>query len=151
MNTMEQQAAYRYWANGRWIAFVYSQPGHAPYLYQLASHIIKGERAWLERITGQDGNRDLWETRTEEALFGLAEANRQNLKKIFERAPQGRGQVKRLNGQVYEPRFRMSCSMCFFIAKATSGSWQLSAQYPDCNTRRRIISHGASPINYRTC
>ncbi|HEY0245568.1 MAG TPA: DinB family protein [Mucilaginibacter sp.] len=105
MTNFQQQADYNLWATGQWIDFIYSNSEHDNYLYKLVNHIIKGERAWLERINNKDWNRDLWDVaETKQALLKLQEANRVMLQQIFEKPLENRIPVKRLNGQEYNPR-----------------------------------------------
>lgn len=105
MDNLKQQAAYQHWALSKWIDFVYnSSPTQDQYLYKLVNHIVKGERAWLDRINLKDWNRDLWEIENKETLTGLAETNRQMLQKIFEQSLEEQLEIKRLNGQVYSPK-----------------------------------------------
>jgi uncharacterized damage-inducible protein DinB len=104
MENFNQQAEYSQWATGQWIDFVYSNPIHDPYLYRLVNHIVKGERAWLERIMSKDWTRDLWNVETKDDLLQLMDANKQMMIQFFERALEGRINVERLNGQIYDPK-----------------------------------------------
>jgi hypothetical protein len=52
MISTDHQATYQQWATGRRINFVFNDPKHDGYLYRLVNHMIKSERAWLERIIG---------------------------------------------------------------------------------------------------
>ncbi len=104
MENLYQQWQYNLWATGEWIEFIYSDAAHNAYLYKLVCHIIKGERAWLERIAGKDWNRDLWDTETKAGLLQLREANRQMMQQVLQMPVEDRIQVKRLSGDVNEPR-----------------------------------------------
>lgn len=41
------------WANLQWVEFVYSQPDQEVRPRELLAHLMVGERAWFERIEGQ--------------------------------------------------------------------------------------------------
>jgi uncharacterized damage-inducible protein DinB len=135
MENLQQQAAYSHWATSQWIEFIYSDPAHDAYLFQLISHIVKGERAWLERITQPDWNRDLWQTETKESLLQLHEANRRIQTTIQQIDLQSRIEIVRLNGQSYEPRISDILQHVFFHGENHRGqlasfSAKASLQYP---------------------
>jgi uncharacterized damage-inducible protein DinB len=48
------------WANGAWIQFVADACPSDEYLVTRLSHILHGERAWLQRIAGEEPDRDIW-------------------------------------------------------------------------------------------
>jgi uncharacterized damage-inducible protein DinB len=121
VTNFELQATYNAWANGQWIDFVYSSSEHDTYLYKLVNHIIKGERAWLERIVAVEWNKDLWEVETKESLLKLQEANRLMLRQILGQVLEARITVKRLSGQVYEPKTTDILQHSFFHGESHRG------------------------------
>jgi uncharacterized damage-inducible protein DinB len=114
MHNLKLQSQYSHWATSQWTDFIYSNAEHDIYLYKLICHIVKGERAWLERITGKEWNRDLWGIETKDVLLDLAEVNRLMAEDIFDRSLQERIHVERLNGQIYEPTIMIILQHTFF-------------------------------------
>lgn len=48
------------WANEAWIRFVADACPADEHLVTKLSHILHGERAWLQRVSGAEPERDLW-------------------------------------------------------------------------------------------
>jgi uncharacterized damage-inducible protein DinB len=147
MDHLKQQAAYQHWALSQWIDFVYdSSQAQDPYLYSLVNHIVKGERAWLERIAMKDWNPDLWEIENKETLTRLAETNRQILQKILEQSLEERMEIKRLNGQVYNPKLVHILQHIFFHGENHRGqlasfSAKARLKYPSTDYMTYCITH----------
>lgn len=146
MHNLKLQSQYSQWATSQWIDFVYSDTQHDPYLYKLANHIVKAERAWLERIKAKDWNRDLWEIETKESLLKLQEENRLMTADIFNRSLHARVHVERLNGQVYEPKVTAVLQHVFFHGENHRGqlasfSAKAGLKYPSSDFMSFIISN----------
>jgi uncharacterized damage-inducible protein DinB len=48
------------WANEMWIHFVSGTCPSDEYFVRRLSHILHGERAWLQRVAGEEPDRDVW-------------------------------------------------------------------------------------------
>src|SRR6188472_3241212 len=103
---MKNSIDYYYWANQQWIHFTYDHHWPDAYLPKLMNHIIKGERAWIERMLGIEWNRDLWDIESRKRLLELIETNQANLSNILKGNLETRVFIKRLTGQEYNPTFQ---------------------------------------------
>jgi uncharacterized damage-inducible protein DinB len=60
MNTLNKLVDHCVWANGQWIGFVAEAfPGDEFPVVRM-SHILLGERAWFQRIAGQEPDPKIW-------------------------------------------------------------------------------------------
>ena len=114
MGNINKQMAYSQWATSQWIDFIYNTDDSDQYLRRLISHIVKGERAWLERILKSDWNKDLWIAEDKPAILLLFEANRRMLQQILQKDLTGRMSIQRLNGQSYNPTLADILQHIFF-------------------------------------
>jgi uncharacterized damage-inducible protein DinB len=102
LNPIDKQTYYNNWANRQWIDWIYTLPNSEDRLYKLINHIIKGERAWLQRIMGMEWNRDLWIIETLDELQEIVNQNRSmhlltRMENMWRRI-----HIVRLNGQEYD-------------------------------------------------
>ncbi len=100
---LHHQISFNQWANQQWIEMIYGRDPADQHLCRLINHIIKGERAWIERIREIEWNKDLWQIENKDELLALAADNTAFLKGIDEVRLAQRITVVRLNGQRYEP------------------------------------------------
>ena len=52
------------WANARWIDFVTTSGESNEYVVKRISHILLGEQAWFQRLSGEAPDRDIWRAMT---------------------------------------------------------------------------------------
>src|SRR6478736_7918992 len=60
MNQLPQLAAHCTWANRAWLQFIVDTAASDDWLLRRLSHIMLGERAWFQRIHGEEPGRDIW-------------------------------------------------------------------------------------------
>jgi uncharacterized damage-inducible protein DinB len=58
------------WANETWIRFIAANCPSDEYLLKRISHILLGEEAWFQRLSGEEPDRDIWKVM---AISGLLE------------------------------------------------------------------------------
>ena len=59
MSTLSKLVDHCVWANAEWIAFVADNFPSDEYLVTRMSHILLGEQAWLQRIVGEEPDRNI--------------------------------------------------------------------------------------------
>jgi len=64
MSDLPKLLHYSSWANEAWIRFVSASCPNDEYLVTRLSHILHGERAWLQRVAGEEPDRDIWSPMT---------------------------------------------------------------------------------------
>ena len=60
MNQLPKLVAHCTWANQAWLQFIVDKAAADDWLLRRLSHIMLGERAWFQRIHGQEPGRDIW-------------------------------------------------------------------------------------------
>src|SRR5215471_12120686 len=60
MNDLARLVAHCMWANQAWLRFIVEQAASDEWLLGRMSHIMLGERAWFQRIHGEEPGRDIW-------------------------------------------------------------------------------------------
>jgi uncharacterized damage-inducible protein DinB len=60
MSELPKLLHHSFWANEAWIRFVSETCPSDGYLVTRMSHILHGERAWLQRVNGEQPDRDIW-------------------------------------------------------------------------------------------
>ena len=58
MNQLPKLVAHCTWANRAWLQFIVDKAASDDWLLRRLSHILLGERAWFQRIHGQEPGRD---------------------------------------------------------------------------------------------
>ena len=69
--------AHCVWANRTWLCFVADQAPSDEWLRRRLSHILLGERAWFQRIRGEEPGREIWSLLTIPQLEDLSAAHEQ--------------------------------------------------------------------------
>ena len=70
MNQLQKLVAHCVWANRAWLRFIVNNATSNEWLLGRLSHIMLGERAWFQRIHGEEPGRDIW------ALLSIPELER---------------------------------------------------------------------------
>jgi len=60
MNHLSKLIDHCTWANQAWVRFIADAFRSDEYLLQRMSHILLGERAWFQRLAGEEPDRDIW-------------------------------------------------------------------------------------------
>lgn len=60
MTNLKKISDYNGWANHAWIQFISDNNLQDSTVLKLLSHIIHGQRIWLQRINGEEPNLDVW-------------------------------------------------------------------------------------------
>src|SRR5437764_15295440 len=60
MNQLPRLVAHCTWANRAWLRFIVDGAACDEWLLGRLSHIMLGERAWFQRIHGEEPGRDIW-------------------------------------------------------------------------------------------
>lgn len=63
------------WANSVWIEFVSTPASPDEYARARISHVLLSERAWFERIAGEEPGSDIWKVLSDAELVELHERN----------------------------------------------------------------------------
>lgn len=64
------------WANGQWLDFLAESFATDDFLMRRMAHILWGERAWFQRLAGDEPDRDLWKVLTVLELRDLLHRHR---------------------------------------------------------------------------
>jgi len=64
MNSLKRLIDHCVWANERWIDFLDDNFRSDEYAVKLLGHVFLGERAWFQRVMGEQPDRDVWKTMT---------------------------------------------------------------------------------------
>ncbi len=73
MNALPKLVAHCEWANNAWRDFIEERAASDDWLRQRISHIMLGERAWFQRIHGEEPGREIWRQLSFSELGQLAE------------------------------------------------------------------------------
>lgn len=60
MTELPRLVAHCTWANREWLRFIAREAPSDDWLRRRLSHILLGERAWFQRIHGEEPGRDIW-------------------------------------------------------------------------------------------
>ena len=85
MSHLARLVAHCTWANQAWLRFVAESTPTEEWLRQRISHIFLGERAWFQRIAGEEPNRDLWTALDLPELERIAAAHDRQYAELFDR------------------------------------------------------------------
>ena len=92
------------WANLRWVELVYSQPDPEARPRELLAHLMVGERAWRERIEGQQTTTVMFPLMgRDELVRGFAE-NAHALRRLIAARPEDVVHFRRATGEEYHAR-----------------------------------------------
>jgi uncharacterized damage-inducible protein DinB len=92
------------WANRQWVELVYSQPQPGTRPRELLGHLMVGERAWLERIEGQQKTTVMFpQLSRDELAWGFAE-NAEALRQLVANRPEAVVHFRRATGEAYHAR-----------------------------------------------
>lgn len=71
MNQLQLLIAHSNWANRAWLEFTFGDAQGEAHLTRLISHIYLAEQVWFQRIHGEEVDKDVFRTRTQDGLRGL--------------------------------------------------------------------------------
>ena len=106
MSDLPKLLHYSSWANEAWIRFVSASCPNDEYLVTRLSHILHGERAWLQRVAGEEPDRDIWSPMT---IPRLLEVHGDHRKAIAGLLGEDLGRIvsyRRFTGEVYQSPVR---------------------------------------------
>jgi uncharacterized damage-inducible protein DinB len=102
MTDLSKLLRHSSWANGIWIDFVYGlEPPHE-FELKVMSHIILGERAWLQRIAGHQPNPEIWRILPDAELRQLHAEQRDTCDRLLGEDLDRRVEYRRFTGEAYE-------------------------------------------------
>ena len=92
---------YSVWANELWIGFVESNFPNDEYLLKRMGHILLGEQAWFQRISGEDPDRNIWKMMIIPELRALHRAHQETYRTLVSGNPEQTLAYKRFTGEEY--------------------------------------------------
>jgi uncharacterized damage-inducible protein DinB len=75
-NTLSKLIDHCVWANEQWIGFLAQNFSSDDFLLKLMAHILLGERAWFQRLAGDEPDRDIWRLLSVPELHDLLRRHR---------------------------------------------------------------------------
>jgi len=92
------------WANLRWVELVYGKPVPETRPRELLGHLMVGERAWLERIEGEQKTTAMFpQLDKDELVRGFGE-NAEALRRLVDARPDDVVHFRRATGEAYHAR-----------------------------------------------
>src|SRR2546427_4605451 len=71
------------WASRQWVDFVYAQPDPEAHPRELVAHVMVGERAWFERIDGQQRTTTFFPLMSKEELIRGFTENAETFRRLI--------------------------------------------------------------------
>ena len=104
MKELNRLIDHSFWANRKWVEFVYSQKDNDSHPCKLLGHLMVGERIWFERIDGKQKTTEMFPLLTREELVAGFEENLQIYKKLVDGHLDTVIDFKRGSGEEYHAR-----------------------------------------------
>ena len=92
------------WANRQWVEFVYSQPDPEARPREVLTHIMVGERAWFERIAGQQRTTTLFPLMSKDELIQGFTENAETFRQLIASRLDDVIHFRRASGAEYHAR-----------------------------------------------
>jgi len=92
------------WANLQWVELVYAEPDPEVRPRELLAHLMVGERAWFERIEGQQVTTTMFPLLTQDELVGRFTENAETFRRLIESRLEDVIYFRRLSGEEYHAR-----------------------------------------------
>ena len=92
------------WANVQWVEFVYSQPDPEARPRELLAHLMVGERAWFERIEGQQRTTTMFPLLSKDELVRGFTGNADTFRRLIGSRLEDVVHFRRASGEEYHAR-----------------------------------------------
>src|SRR5262245_27368342 len=104
MTDLVKLIEYSIWANEMWIACVESDFPRDEYLLKRMGHILLGEQAWFQRISGEEPDRNIWKLMTIAELREMHRLHRDVYRNLLSKTGSLRRVLayKRFTGEEYQ-------------------------------------------------
>ena len=90
------------WANENWIRFLAEGFASDEFLMKRMAHILLGERAWFQRLAGDEPDRDIWKMMTVTELREIHDRHRTRYDDLLRGNLQRVIAYKRFTGEEYQ-------------------------------------------------
>src|SRR6476661_11163407 len=128
MNQLPQLVAHCTWANRAWLQFIVDKAASDDWLLRRLSHIMLGERAWFQRIHGQEPGRDIWALLPVVQLEQLSAEHERIFAQLLDGELARVVSFQRFTGERYQSRSETSSFTWCFTGLTIVGRWRLTRQ-----------------------
>ena|SRR5436190_23638778 len=104
MTALVKLTEYSVWANELWIGFIEKNFIDDAYLLKRMGHILLGEQAWFQRISGKEPDRNIWKVMSIQQLREMHRVHRDIYRNLLSdnKSLESFLAYKRLTGEEYQ-------------------------------------------------